>query len=341
YKSFIKNTKISLDKVENDSIREIIAKMIAYDRDERYANCSEIIADINKKLSENFPLETDETREAYVLGAGFVGREKELSQLTSWLDSEEIKVLLIHGEAGIGKSRLFEEFKHYCQLHGIEFFQGDGNDQIRKPFSLFLPILNQIIAFTDDGLIEKYAPQLKKLLPDHVCFDGIEIAIRQDPKTEQGILIQNVTNFLIDYANSQKGKIALYLDSIQWSDDASIETLEELMYKLQDLPDFENLAGLRVYTSSREEGLEKFVKLRAKNRLEEMQLYPFDEQNVQTYMEAVFGVEKIDDSLKKEIPAINKKVGGNPYFLEQLIKSLVEKGLIQRQAKNWMLLESI
>jgi len=143
-----------------------------------------------------------------------------------------------------------------------------------------------------------------------------------------------------DVANSVS-TIVFYLDDMHWADESSIETLTELMYKLQDLTGSQNVSGLRLYVSCRDEGLEKLNGIKAKNRLTELKLHPFDEKNVKSYISAVFGEAKIEDSLQKAIPEIDKKVGGNPVFLQELIKSLVELDLIVRQKRAWALTDSI
>ncbi len=104
----------------------------------------------------------------------------------------------------------------------------------QRNFGTFLPILSECLLQASRDQVKKYGGELKKLLPDHNRLEKIEANPKQEPKTERGLLIQNVTNFLLDYANQQEEKIAIYLNDMQWADEASIETLEELMYKIQN-----------------------------------------------------------------------------------------------------------
>ncbi len=335
---------ITLGKVENPDTREIIARMMEYKPDDRYQYCSEIILAINKTLKRNYALETKETREAYVLGAGFVGRREELSKLRECLELQENnKVLMVRGRTGIGKTRLYQEFKKYCQLQNIPFLEANCSEKISTTYAPFLDILNELLLNASKELIRAYGPELKKILPYHNRLNKVKVNPTQDPKTERGILIENITGFLLGYGKKQKTRIALYLDDLHWGDEGSLEVLQELMYKLSLEKNREN--NLRIYVSAREEEIENIEyaleKLRDKGRLEEFILKPFDTKNVNNYIEAVFGKDYIDSSLKTAIPEIGEKVGGNPFFLQELIKSLVERELITRHILKWRLIQSI
>lgn len=342
--SFAQNKRSALTAIFDERWRAIIDRMTAYDAADRYPSCTDVIGDINackKVFQVEYDLETVDTRNAYVLGAGFVGREAELNRLIDWLNHPdgEKQGLRIHGEAGIGKSRLFAEFKKFCQLQNIPFFQGDCVELGQPNFGAFLPILNGLLLQATDRQIETYGGELKKILPDHLRLTDIKPNPKQDPKTERGLLIQVITRFLVDYATVLDRKWVIFLNDMHWADETSVEVLAELMYKLSDTSDRENQKGLglRIYVSSRDEGLEKLDPIKSKGRLTDAQLYPFDEHNVQSYIEAVFGKQKVGDSLRRAIPDINRKVGGNPFFLQELVKSLVHAGLIERQTQHWVL----
>ncbi|RLD59269.1 MAG: hypothetical protein DRJ01_11550, partial [Bacteroidetes bacterium] len=350
---FIHYRDIAIEKVENPEIRKIITKIIKYDPQDRYQYASEIILAISKNLTKDYNLETMETKEAYILGAGFVGRKKELSKLKSHLGvKQNNKVLLVKGKAGIGKSRLYQEFKKYCQLQNVLFLEANCLGKISKTYSPFIDILNETLLNAPSQLIQSYGPELKKLLPFHKSLSAIKVNPIQAPKVEKGILIQNITNYILDYSKENKTKIAIYFNDIHWSDEGSLEVLQELMYKLsniENLLSFKNLTGLEtglsIFASVREEEIDKIEtslkQLKNKKRLEVIELHPFDIIDVTSYLEAIFGDNYIDSSLKNEIPEINRKVGGNPFFLQQLLKSLVEQGLINRDLLKWELIRPI
>ncbi|MBN1984500.1 MAG: serine/threonine protein kinase, partial [Chitinivibrionales bacterium] len=61
-----------LEAISDERFAAIIGKMVAYDPGQRYDTALEIVSDINKELNANFALETEYTKNSYVLGPGFV-----------------------------------------------------------------------------------------------------------------------------------------------------------------------------------------------------------------------------------------------------------------------------
>ncbi|MCD4653829.1 sigma 54-interacting transcriptional regulator, partial [bacterium] len=342
-REFTKHKNRALQKIENPGIRTVIAVMLKYNPEDRYHYCSEIIHDINTKLEKDYVLETLATREAYVLGAGFVGRQDELSKLKLKLKySSPHKMLLVKGKAGIGKSRLFREFRNWCQLKNIPFLEADCSEKFSKTFGPFLDILNEVLLKASPGQIDRFGPELKKILPDHDQFKDIETAPSLDLKIERGILIQNINHLLLDCSKKHES-IAIYLNDLHWADEGSLEVLEELLYMLSFEENRES--SLRLYVDAREEEMGKIDfhldKFRKKQRIEEICLHPFNKDHVGNYIDAIFGENNIAESLKDAVPEICTRVGGNPFFLQELIRSLVENEYIAIVIFKWKLIKLV
>lgn len=350
---FIKET-ISNEKLYNDykaqqlevlsdrRLIPLIDTMIAYRPDERFQNCYEIINALNKNLGTDFPNETDETRKAYVLGADFIGREHELSLLQEWLENEEIKIFVIYGESGIGKSRLMSEFQVYCQLNDIIFLEGNCYEFMLRMYSPFLPILNYCLLNAPDNLIVTYGPELKKILPDNHILQKIPVGIKHAPRIERRTIIEAVANFLVDYSITETREIVLFINDIQWSDETSIEVINTLIKKLSHHDNRGFLKNeIKLYFSSREEGVTRLSTNFAPEHLYKMKLHPFNVMQIEEYVKGVFGKDRIGKKLIAEIPNIHNKIGGNPLFLQELLKSFVENGRIFCGIYYWELMEPI
>ena len=75
-----------------------------------------------------------------------IGREKELKILTEALDSAisgEGSTMLVSGEAGIGKSRLIEEFLTFAKTKDIKVLSGGAVSDVARPFSIFTEALGE------------------------------------------------------------------------------------------------------------------------------------------------------------------------------------------------------
>ncbi|RMH69668.1 MAG: hypothetical protein D6675_12000 [Gemmatimonadetes bacterium] len=330
----------TLQLVESQIWRDILRRMTAYHPTDRYSQCTDILMDLNQTLQLNIELETKTTREAYVLGAEFIGREREFQQVVGWLDHPDSgkKALLVHGDAGIGKSRLFEEFRYHCQLQNLIFMQSDSVEQGQHNFGAFLPLISEVLLQATPSQIEKYGADLKKILPLHRQLKHIRVSPSSDPQTERQILIYVIVDVLLDYARHQNRRIILYLNDGQWFDETSLQTLQELLCQLESV---EEDLPLRVYVSSRESGMALFTPLIKKGQMQDLALSSFTPEHVQRYLAAIFGKGNIAKHLKDAIPDIQNRVGGNPFFLQELIKSLVEREFICRTTRQWELVQPI
>lgn len=337
--------KNNIEKLSNKTLKPVIEKMTAYDINSRYQTCAEIISDINHTLGTDYPFETEETKQAYVLGAGFVGREQELNQLKEMLKKPKKThtALWMQAEAGSGKSRLFYEFKNWCQLSGIAFFEGTCYENIHKLFGPFLTIVGELLLKAETEYIQQYGPELKKILPYHDSLKPIAVNPSYDPQTERFVMVRTIVESIVDCSRDYEKGCVLFLNDMHWSDEGSIEVVDALLKKVMPQSDeSENsLAAFRLYLSSRNENSKGLENIESKSQLDIMKLTPLSKEFVQDYIDAVFGENMVSDKLTNAASAIHEKVGGNPFFLQELIKSMITNKDIVRKEQYWDLNQPI
>lgn len=319
-----------IDKIE--SMQPVFEHLIAFDPQDRFQSCSEIIDAINRQTASSYPFETRETSDAYVLGAQFIGRETELNRLKESVASHDTAVILVKGEAGAGKSRLFYEFKNWCQLNTITFLEGTCRENVVKQFGPFLPVISELLLHAAESTIQRYGAELKKIIPDHPRLREVQTAFTRDSKTDHTILVKTIALCILDCIKQSPCQYAVYLNDLHWSDEGSVEVIAEL---LKCTEEGNTAIALHLYLSSRMQGAEKFLPLNNRKTLEIMQLPVFNEQTVQQYITAIFGERAVGPQLYQSISKIHTKVGGNPFFLQELIKSLIATGHLVRTARFW------
>ena len=120
------------------------------------------------------------------------------------------KMLLVTGEEGVGKTRLFVEFRKFCQLQNYVFLEGELDPKIKKSYGPFIEIINELLYHIPFDLIEKYGPEIKKILPHHEKLKGIDTIPSMSPNAEKWYLIDKMINLIMDYAK-RNSKLILYL----------------------------------------------------------------------------------------------------------------------------------
>lgn len=326
-----------LTNISQHSFRKMINKMIIFNPSARFRNAPEIISYINKNFNHSFPVESKNTAVSYVLKGEFIGREKELATLKNFIADAPNSLTLISGEAGIGKTRLVNEIKKACQLDEIMFIEGNCHKAVFKLYNPFLSIVSECLFRVNDTLIERYGPQLKKILKDHPRLFKIRTAESDiTPAAYQAAIKKSITGILIDFARGMQKNIIIFINDIQWADEASIDIIEDLVHTLQTSQHY-----LKIILSGRNEGSAKLRNVKIEKYFKRIKLKPFNKSNVKKYFTAILGNKRVGVKLKDAVPLINKKVGGNPFFLQELIKSLVENRIIIRDTFFWDLKHSI
>ena len=340
-KVFTEMKHTALAAIGNSRLQELVDRMTAYDPEERYASGAEIILAVNRLFNRFIPVETDITKKAYVLGAEFVGREVELASLMSFLEHDQAETLfLVRGQIGVGKSRLFYEFKRLCQLRDITYFSGDCLPRITRSYSPFLAIIQAMLWALPERALWKLGPPLKLILPHHPRLQDVASPQPYSQESRQDLIIQAVIETIACYARVQQGTLVLYINDVQWADLESWRLLDRLVVYLAQQRDL----GVKCYACVREEDYADsrahLQPLKNEGLLRQILLESFSEQAVHQYVRAVFGKD-VDASVSAAVPDMHALVGGNPYYLQEVLRNLVASGGIARDHRLWTLREPI
>lgn len=342
--SFNTHVQERLLACQNQQMRHIIERLIRFEPGERFQSCTEIINRINLDFKTAYPLETAQTKEAYVLGAGFVGREEEFACIKNRIDTKELhtRALWVLGDAGVGKSRLFAEFKHYCQLNEIVFLEGSCYEYIHKPFGPFLPIVSELLLWADDSFVEQFGQDLKIILPDHQRLVSTEMRMLEDKQTEHLLIVKAIVRCIVTCSKRYMQGCVLYCNDMHWSDAGSAEVIDRLLQEIANAyQEKAVMPALVVYLSSRREGKAVLEKMKQADQIDTMIVESFTAPAVRSYVESVFGAPLIGPRLLGATELIHNRAEGNAFFLQEIIKSLILNDYIVRGNEHWELVDDL
>ncbi len=333
-----------LSVITDPGLQNIIRKMTAYLPEERYDDCSFVIADMNKALKLDYDYETCETKHSYVLGNAFTDRVNEFRYLKKGLfGKEKLNFHIFSGPSGVGKTRLFDEFRKYCRLNRIRFFGTDCMEGEARQYHSISEILLQVITFSPAVLLEHYGRYLRLILPEHRDLKNYEPpAVSDDPELMQRIILQNICDFIIEFSKTIENQYIIYFNDLQWIDYGSVLLLKNLIYRASiDKSDDLRIiiyANINEDKLNHESGITEILNIRDVRKYE---LHQLDIKAVNKYIQNIFGSRYLDKSLKGATGKIIEKVGSRPLFLQELIKSLLDKDIIIRDKKYWKLIRDI
>lgn len=339
WKSFQLLKDKNLQLIKDVRLRDIISRMTAFELNDRYQTCSEIIHDINRSFNTSYMYETQETKESYVLGSLFVNRKMEFEILKESLKTEKpYKMLIYRGASGSGKTRLFHEFMKYCKLNNISFFQA-GCNEARTNYHAISKILIQAIINSARNTLNKYGKILKLLLPNLEKLKEYSDLIFDDKHLQRDIIIQNVSDFLLSFSN-EGTQTVLNFDDLQWLDLGSIDILCDLINKM----DREHNHNLILFGNINQTFFdpENSINLLLKNRnIRIIDLGPFSDSDIREFLEKIFGTRFIDKDLLDQSGKLKDLIGGNPLLLGELLKDMLNRNMLVKDIQFWRLAENI
>jgi predicted ATPase/class 3 adenylate cyclase len=271
-----------------------------------------------------------------------IGREAELLSLqTAYQDAvleSETRVVTIIGEAGVGKSRLLYEFDNWVELRPekVTYFKGRGTPNTRSvPYGVF----HSLFAFRFNILdsdsaalaLEKFQNGLAGYVePDQAAVAGHWLGFDFSASPAVSRLLggsgfaETARAYLTRYFRAllDEGPAVMLLEDIHWADDPSLDLVLHLTATIPAAPLLVVAVARPVFFERRPgwgEGEAAF---------ERVSLKPLSRRACRALVSEILQrVDDIPDSLRD---LIVDAAEGNPYFVEELVKMLIEQGVIER-----------
>ena len=271
----------------------------------------------------------------------YTGREQELNVLQSfWKQAEQGRgqVALISGEAGIGKSRLLFEFRHQLEGEHVLWMEGQctsfGENVAYLPFINFLKKSFGIREGDDERAMQdkirdsiadwdeqsrRAIPYLRYLLNLDPEDDAV---MKMDPMERRAGIIDSYRLLMRQISKTQP--LVLVVEDLHWIDRKSLELLEALVDSvsgqpvlmiLTHRPEFRHSLGERSFVSR-------------------IALVPLTAPETCAMACGLLHVKKIDAALEA---LIQKKTEGNPFYVEEVTRSLMETGALRRSNGSYAL----
>jgi predicted ATPase/class 3 adenylate cyclase len=284
------------------------------------------------------------------LSSPLVGREAELGILKARLQdlsSGEGAFVAVMGEAGLGKTSLLAETRKHVRADApVNWLEGHALSYAQSVsyFSWRQVVRESIGARESDTPAEvraklQYECSCCELPGGDVAFLETMLAVESEESLKevagyQGeALVQRMMDVMRGYlcGLAQESPLVIVLDDLHWMDAASLNLFSILI----DLVD-QNLIIFKGLTRpERESAGWEFMqqaRLRLNERFLQIDLEPLPPEKTNTLLVNLLGLQEMPSEV---FQLIMDKAEGNPFFVEELIRSLIETKQLVRRNSHW------
>jgi len=273
----------------------------------------------------------------------FVGREAERERLAElWGEARggSLRVGLLSGEPGMGKTRLATHLAHEVHFEGSTVLYGRCDEDLGVLYQPWVQALTHLVEEAPQSVLEGHVeraggdlarliPALRDRLPD------LPSPRESDQDTERYLMYAAVAG-LLEEAGAQE-PLLLILDDLHWADAPTLSLLRHVVgagssmnvmivgaFRDSELSPDHPLASL-LAALHREQGIQR------------IELSGLDPEDVRALMESAAGQE-LDEDGRTLAAEITRETAGNPFFTEEMLRHLTESGaIVQGEDGRWRL----
>ncbi len=304
------------------------------------------------------------TRGIEGLQAELIGREEELGKLLRALRAAQAgsgQVALLVGEAGVGKTRLVEALRAEAVAappgaEPFEWLEGRCLEfGIEVSYWPFIDLLKTLLGWRPGDDDRRHRDQVRSLMSELVETGGLTLArgveieplicrllsITGEPQGQvpgSGLapeqFRQKICAAIVEVllAVSWRRPLVLVLEDLHWTDRMSLD----LILSLFDVLDQAQILLLCVYRPGQAyitQHLPAAARQKCRGRLTEIHLPDLTRPESQRFLVSLLQNSDLGPAF---VEAVWQRTNGNPFYMEEMVRSMIENGLISRQDGRWV-----
>jgi len=265
-----------------------------------------------------------------------VGREEELSSLEDALLAAcrgQGSVVVLAGDAGIGKSRLCAELATRAERIGATVMEGSCSEaDLALPYLPFLEAIGNYLSTVGTAELRArlgvHVRELAKVFPQ-LADDSVP---GNETETPDGRLrLFEAILALLGLASAERG-LLLIVEDLHWADASTRELLDYLTRRLRNRRMLV-LATYRRDEMHRKHPLLPTVQGWQRSRLAQVvELEPLAPEGVARMVSSIFDNTAVGEEFRDFMHARSE---GNPFVLEEMLKAAIDRGDIYREDADW------
>ncbi|UCB43892.1 MAG: protein kinase [Dehalococcoidales bacterium] len=320
----------------------LILQLLEKDPEKRPASASDVLKALESieagKVEKEPSRVTTAPESSPLYRKVFVGREPEQKQLQAAFDgamSGQGALMMVVGEPGIGKTALCEQIATYVTLRGGKTLVGHCYEEgsLSLPYLAFVEAMRSYVLSRETRDLRKElgtgAADVARIISEIREKLKVEPRPPESPEEERYRLFQAVTSFLTNAAKVQP--LLIILEDLHDSDKGTLEMLTHIS---------RNMSGARLLIVGTYRDVEvdrthplsaALAELRRVATFDRVLLRGLNADEVRRMLESI---------VRQDVPwglaeAVHRQTEGNPLFVQEVVRYIVEEGLISREGGQW------
>ena len=273
--------------------------------------------------------------------AGYVGREEmrwRLEQARRQTADGRCRAVLLCGEPGIGKTRTAAEVAQAAFDEGAVALYGRCDEDLGVPYQPFAEALDWYTTHAAAPILGRHPGELIRLQPLLGSrLVGLTPPLSSDPRSEEFLLFEATRSWLVELSRQQQ--VVLVLDDLHWAPRSVLLLLRHVLRAAVAEGDGVRLLVLGTYRDTelgRDHALAGVMAdVRRLPGVERLAMSGLSVAEVAELM-AQAASQELDEDGRRLAERLHGVTDGNPFFVEEVLRNLVETGAVRRQDDRWV-----
>ena len=324
------------------ALEYLILALLAKQPEDRPADAMAVdkaLADIRLGSAAGEVAAADEVRIGLLARGRLIGRRNELDRLRRlWSEAlaGECVLALISGEPGVGKTRLARELIATARLGGATVLSGGCYEY--EATTPYLPLVEALRDWVREesperlrAVVDTSAPEIVRMAPEAEAILGPPPPRPPLTPGEERLRLFDSLARVFQRMAAPNG-LLIFLDDLHWADSGTLQLLHYLLRHLRHDRVLILVAYREIELDRSHPLAEAIVEWNRERRPVRLSLGRLSQAETAAMLASLFQAATVSPEF---VEAIQRETEGNPFFIEEVVKALIESGVVYREDGRW------
>ena len=323
------------------ALEHLILALLAKQPEDRPADAMTVdkaLADIQLGSAAG-QVAADEVRIGLLARGRLIGRRAELDRLRRlWSEAlaGQCVLALISGEPGVGKTRLARELIATARLGGATVLSGGCYEY--EATTPYLPLVEALRDWVREesperlrAVVDTSAPEIVRMAPEAEGILGPPPPRAPLTPSEERLRLFDSLARVFQRMAAPNG-LLIFLDDLHWADSGTLHLLHYLLRHLRHDRVLILVAYREIELDRSHPLAEAVVEWNRERRPVRLSLGRLSQPETAAMLASLFQATTVSPEF---VEAIQRETEGNPFFIEEVVKALIESGVVYREDGRW------